>query len=152
MKYVVIIGVVGIISIVGGTWLSNNLATQAASDSGNPVISTKGLHYHAEIKIYIQGEEQEVPAGIGLVGGHRPMHTHDTDGVIHLEYGGIVYADDLSVGSFFDVWGEQFDANQIFEYTNGPDGTVSMTVNGQENAEYDRYRIADGDNIVISYE
>ena len=60
--------------------------------------------------------------------------------------------DDTRLDNFFKVWGKEFSSNQIFEYTNGPEGNISMTVNGELNTEYENYEMKDGDKIVIQYE
>lgn len=146
MKNILIAGGV-VIFFVASIALSNILQS-----SDPTLISTRGIHYHPQLEIYIQGEKQEIPAGIGLVGGHSPLHTHDPDGVIHLEYGGTVHAEDTTLGRFFEIWGKKFSKDQIFDFVNGPEGVVSMTVNGVPNTEFENYHMKDGDKIVIRYE
>lgn len=153
MKQFGIIGAIAIIILVGGVWLSNNLEEKSSDGSDSPILSRNGIHYHPEVEIYIHGEKQDIPANIGLIGGHNPMHTHDPDGIVHLEYGsGIVRGDDTRLGNFFRLWGKEFNSNQILEYTNGEDGAVSMTVNGESNTEFENYEMRDGDEIIIRYE
>jgi hypothetical protein len=154
MKQFGIIGIAVIIIFVGGIWLSNNLSQTNEDGSENTVLSRRGIHYHPELEIYIKGEKIDIPANIGLIGGiHNPIHTHDSDGIVHLEYGnGVVREDDTRLDNFFKVWGKEFSSNQIFEYTNGPEGNISMTVNGELNTEYENYEMKDGDKIVIQYE
>ncbi len=41
------------------------------------VIAQNGLHWHPKLKIYINGEKQELPANIGILPSkHEPLHTH----------------------------------------------------------------------------
>lgn len=68
--------------------------------------------------------------------------THDTDNIIHMEFSGLVRKDDLKIGKFFIIWGKQLRG----------DGFVKMTVNGQENTDFDNYLMKDGDKIEIFYQ
>ena len=69
----IIIGII-ILLLVGGVWWSKSL------QKSNPdIIARNGLHWHPELAIYVKGEKQEIPANIGLVGGHQPTHTHSED-------------------------------------------------------------------------
>jgi len=146
-----VVGTLAIISI--GVWLMGN-PKEVVVEEGDTVLSTEGIHYHPELEIYIHGEKQDIPADIGLLaGGHNPVHTHDPDGIIHLEFGGgTVRGSDTRLGKFFKVWNKEFNSNQIMDYVSGSDGVVSMTVNGEPNTEFENYEMKDGDKIVIRYE
>ncbi len=115
-------------------------------------ISHTGLHWHPELAISIHGKREAIPASIGLGALHNPVHTHDDDNVIHLEFQGLVRKDDLRVGEFFEVWGKTFNRDQILDYRNGPEGTVKMLVNGQPNDQFENYVMQDKDKIEIRYE
>jgi len=115
------------------------------------VVSRSGLHWHAELRIYIKGKPQDIPANIGIGVVHNPIHTHDPNDVVHLEFKGLVTIDDLRLREFFKAWGKRLDRDCIFEYCNGPNGTVRMLVNGEENREFERYVMGDGDRIEITY-
>lgn len=126
--------------IVGGALWSKSLAN-------NPnTISTNGIHWHPRLTIYVKGEKQEIPANIGIGATHNPMHTHgddSADGVVHLEFGGTVRTKDLRLGNFFTIW--KRDMRSL--------GTnMRMTVNGQENTEYENYIMRDSDDIVLKYD
>lgn len=124
------------LAILGGVvWLTK-------STLQDQIISRNGLHWHAELVIYIKGEKQEIPANIGIGAVEQPIHTHDASGVIHMEFGGLVHKDDLKFGQFFKIWGKQFDSR----------GKVKMIVNGEQNQEFENYQMHDGDNIEIRYE
>ena len=71
------------------------------------------------------------------------MHTHDSSGVIHLEFQGVVRKDSLKLGRFFEVWGKDF-----MEFGS----SVKMTVNGEEKTELQNYILKDGDKIELRYE
>ncbi|MBI4133990.1 MAG: hypothetical protein HY475_01050 [Candidatus Terrybacteria bacterium] len=116
------------------------------------VLSRNGLHWHASLSIPILGKEQEIPANIGIGAIHSPIHTHEEDGIIHLEIQGLVTKDDTKLGRFFENWDRTFNADCIFEFCNGPEGTLRMLVNGQENTEFAQYPMKDGDKIEVRYE
>jgi len=128
--------------VIGGLLLWS----QAAQPKDDTVIAQKGLHWHPTIAIYMDGELQDIPANIGLGAVHAPMHTHDEDvgdGVVHLEFGGVVHEEDTRLGAFFTSWGK--DMLTAF-------GTLeSMKVNGTENTEYENYSLKEGDKVELFY-
>lgn len=104
------------------------------------------------LSIYINGEKKEIPANLGIGAIHKPIHTHDATGVIHMEMQGLVTKEDTKLGNFFVIWGKQFNSNCIFDTCNGDVGTVKMTVNGQESYEFEDHLMKDGDKIEIRFE
>ena len=142
----IILIILGII-IVGWFFVSK------VSAPGPDIVAKNGLHWHAELSINVLGQPQEIPAGIGLVGlPHNPLHTHDRDSVIHLEFAGKVMASDLRLGKFFQIWGKQFNKDCIFDKCSGEAGQLKMLVNGKENGEFENYVMQDGDKIEIIFE
>ena len=118
------------------------LATRTPIPQGE-ILSQNGLHWHPELTIFVEGEKREISANIGIGAMHNPMHTHDSSGVIHLEFPGVVRKDDLKFSHFFEVWGKDF-----MEFGS----SVKMTVNGEENVELQNYNMKDGDKIELRYE
>lgn len=116
------------------------------------IISRRGIHWHPELSIVIKGQKQEIPANLGLGAVMKPVHTHDSSGVLHLEIQGLVRTEDTKLGRFFKIWDKQFNANCILDSCNGVDGTVKMFVNGNENTEFENYQMKDKDKIEIKYE
>jgi len=126
-------------------------------------------HVHAQLKIFLEGQEVVIPPDIGLTATqHFNPHTHDFTGTLHMGEGGpaglgtetrLVTLDD-----FFDVWrttnvglptnnpNANFDATHIMDRTANATHTVRMYVNGQLNNQFDAYTPHDGDKIVISFE
>jgi len=94
----------------------------------------------------------DIPTNIGIGAVHNPMHTHESDGTIHMEYGGLVHEKDVLLGNFFKTWGKDFSSEGIMGSINGEDGVLKMTVNGIENSEFENYSIKDGDRIEIVFE
>jgi len=120
---------------------SDTRGVSATGDSG--ILSTKGLHWHPELEIYVKGVKQDIPDGLGLVGAHKPVHTHDDVPIVHLEFPARVTKDDTKLGKFFEVWGKDF---REFGQT------VAMTVNGVPSTEYENYEMRDKDKIELRYE
>ena len=134
------------IALIGGLILY--IATRPPVPE-NDIVSRNGFHWHPELTIYIKGVKQEIPANIGLPAGmgavHQPIHTHDDSGqgIVHMEFEGLVQKRDTTLGQFFKNWGKDmrsFGAN------------MKMTVNGQENTEYENYIMQDKDKIELYYE
>lgn len=133
--------------IVGITILVTSLFvwSRALQDSDPSILSRNGLHWHSELAMYIKGEKKEIPANIGLGVVHQPVHTHDDgdQGIIHMEFQGLVRKEDITLGQFFKSWGKDI---RSFG------GAMKMTVNGQENTEYENYIMQDKDKIELRYE
>lgn len=134
--------IIGLVIIVVGltSW------SKLAQNNDPNVITTGGLHWHPTLTIYADGEKQEIPANVGLMGGHQPMHTHvedAADGVIHLEFPNVVRTDDVRLGRFFDIWNK----DMMTAY-----GTLErMTVDGSVNTTYADYRIQGEEEIELFY-
>jgi len=133
--------VIGFILFFGGMiWWSKSL------QENNPdILSRNGFHWHPEVTIYVKEEKQEIPANIGIGAVHQPIHTHDdsNQGILHMEFQGLVRKENATLGQFLKGWGK--DINSF--------GTnVKMTVNGQENTELENYVMQDQDKIELRYE
>ncbi len=124
-------------AIVGGISL-----TKYNQSTDPEIISTKGIHWHPELKIFVDGVEMVIPENIGLIDEHSPIHTHDDLPIIHLEFNGIVRREDTKLKNFFMVW--QKDIRDFGD-------NVSMTVNGVPNQELGEYEMKHEDKIVLNY-
>lgn len=135
-----VIGLILVILPIGGLiWYAVTRPPVPESD----IVSHNGLHWHADMNIYVKGVKQDIPAGIGLSGIEMGMHTHDKDNVIHMEYPGLVRKEDLMVSRFFKNWGKDM----------GSFGTsTKMTVNGKEDTEFGNYEMQDKDKIEIYFD
>jgi hypothetical protein len=119
------------------------------------IVSKTGIHTHPELEIYILGEKQQIKANLGITatgGMGKNIHTHDSTGVLHIEKPGLVTKEDTKLKKFFEVWGQPFNANCILNKCNSEEGKVKMTVNGQENTEFENYLMQDKDKIKIFFE
>ena len=106
------------------------------------------IHWHASLQIVIDGREIPIPAGVGLTPSPKVQHTHDWDGIIHIETESEEPAN-FRLGTFFDIWGVSFSKGCLFQYC-GLD--LSMFVNGEESQEFDNYLLQDGDEVLIVLE
>lgn len=131
---------------IGLIWWAKSMQSNIPKDASMTdasIISKNGLHWHPQLEIYVKGEKQEIPNGIGMVGGHKPLHTHDDAPIVHMEFQGLVAQNDTTLGEFFSVWGKK---SEDFGQT------VTMTVNGESNTELLNYHMKDSDKIVLNYD
>ncbi|MDP2717443.1 MAG: hypothetical protein Q8P02_01735 [Candidatus Micrarchaeota archaeon] len=107
-----------------------------------PRISNTPIHWHSQLDITVDGVPVPIPKDIGIGARHEPLHTHEPDGVIHVES-----ADtrDYTLGNFFQVWGKPLDAQCVGEYC----GSVRMSVDGKESSEFGNLVLRDGQRIVL---
>jgi hypothetical protein len=123
-----------------------------SEDPNNPLVARAGIHSHAKLTVQVNGVDQEIPSGIGLISGMehpQQMHTHENDQVIHVEIPGRVYEDDTRLINFFRVWGKELSSSTLLGVTATPTQKVLMTVNGVEEPRLGDYPVKDGDDIKI---
>jgi hypothetical protein len=121
-----------------------------AATAGVPVDPVEWLshHVHTYLGVFVDGEPEVVPAGIGIDNdGHRiaGLHTHDCSGTVHLEAEEPI---ELTLGQFADSWGVKLDA-QCFADLCAPDKPVAVQVDGAPAADARAVVIADCDVIHI---
>lgn len=114
-------------------------------------IPNSPIHWHPTLTIKINGQQQIIPANLGLVGVHQPIHTHDSTGVLHYENNNPTL-ETMQLRYFFEkVWRKQFNSTCILNYCNGDSGTVKMFVNGKESFEFENYIPKDKNEILIEF-
>lgn len=130
------------VALIGGlVWYVATRPPVPESD----IVSRSGFHWHPELAIYVKGEKQEFPPNIGIGAVHQPIHTHDDNnqGIVHMEFQGMARKQDVVLGQFFKNWGKDmrsFGTN------------MKMTVNGEENTEYENYIMRDKDKIELQFD
>ncbi len=108
--------VVGVVAIAAVLFLFIHSATATNAPSSGAVngyaqgitcdaLEGTAAHYHANLQIIVNGQNEKVPADVGFGPGGSCLfwlHTHDTSGVIHIETPNAsrVYY----LGDFFAVW------------------------------------------------
>jgi hypothetical protein len=113
------------------------------------------LHIHEHLDIFVNGRKVTVPPLIGIkVKGQSAefgeLHTHATDGVIHLES---PRAQAFSLGQFFGTWGVFLSKNCVGGLCSPP-GPMTIYVNGTEipdTADPVRLVLQEHDEIAIVY-
>ncbi|MBI4175516.1 hypothetical protein HY523_02770 [Candidatus Berkelbacteria bacterium] len=146
-----------VVILVGIVLIAGKSSAPTFTGSDNDIVSEIGIHWHPNLTITINGAKQEIPSNIGLGGasvmGMEPLHTHDVSGQIHAEFPtGPIRAGQLKLGAFFEQWGTTFTKDQILDATTTDGGTLTMTVNGEPNTDYENYSMQDGDTIEITYQ
>jgi len=110
-------------------------------------------HDHATLQIFINGEQEVIPANVGIMTDicnkdgeeMHAVHTHDSSGKLHIESNEDI---DIPIGVFFDIWGHHFDETGIFEYRVNSTHELVMTVGGQEINDYDDYLLINTSDII----
>jgi hypothetical protein len=125
------------------------LATADTTGTGRPVDGVSCLsgeqisyHIHVHLRVVVNRQPRQLPAGIGIVGPrhvqHTPagdfvdngscfywLHTHAADGTIHVES---PVAHVFTLGDFFDVWRQPL-GNQL---VGSARGAVTVFVDGHQ--------------------
>ncbi|MFA5934214.1 MAG: hypothetical protein WC795_03290 [Candidatus Paceibacterota bacterium] len=114
--------------------------TTAPTVPQDKIVSRDGLHWHAHLTIKINGKEEAIPGEIESV-AEMNLHTHETNGIIHAEFAGLVTKDQLHLKNFFSIWGKDFSKDSILGHKTGDEGTVKMFVNGEPNYDFENYII-----------
>ena len=71
-------------------------------------------HYHPRLRIIIDGKDVPIPANIGVdptTGAMSAVHTHETDGTIHIEAD--TAGETFTLGQLFTQWGVTLTPTQI---------------------------------------
>lgn len=129
-----------------------DLAPASTTRSGQPVdritcrqtmAQTVGYHVHVLVHIYVDGQQERLPAGAGIAAprvdeqlstglfvdnGYKGclywLHVHSNDGIIHIES---PVKKTFTLGDFFDIWGQPLSGTQV-----GPAlGAVTAFENGK---------------------
>jgi hypothetical protein len=108
-------------------------------------------HVHAHLDVFVNGAPVAIPGGVGIeitdpavkkfgesgYGGIpeegceqaciSPLHTHDVDGVIHVEAPSVA---EFTLGQFFEEMAVRLDASCVDDYC-APDTPIAVYVDGQ---------------------
>ncbi|MBI2633039.1 MAG: hypothetical protein HYW78_01460 [Parcubacteria group bacterium] len=125
------------------------LSTREIALSCTTDASTR-FHIHPSLRISINGVEQVIPADIGVsFACMRPLHTHEADGVIHIES---AEKRDFTLGDFFAVWDKPFDHSRIFDSIVDATHTLRVFSNDVESQDYEDTVLKDKQQIRVVYE
>lgn len=109
-----------------------------------------GIHWHVQLNITIDSVPYTIPANIGIVSNtcYRPLHTHKTDGVIHIE---LTSPRPVYLRDFFEIWGQPFSSTRILGYTTDAAHEIVLTVNGSPSSAYENLPLQNGQSVRIAY-
>jgi len=129
----------------------NTITTATGEFAAEGFIPSFPIHWHPNLRIVINGEEQIVSGNIGNIGGRlQPIHTHEANGRLHIEISNPT-PENMRLSNFFNVWRKPFNKDCIFEFCNGEEGTVKFFVNGEPSDLFENYIFADLDELLIEY-
>jgi hypothetical protein len=92
------------------------------------------VHYHAHLSIMVGGNETTLPAGVGIDQTTQCLywlHTHATDGIIHIEAPKSSAARKFTLGDVFDIWGKPLSSTQVGAAKLTKDQKLVMYVDGK---------------------
>lgn len=139
----------GIIVLAVGLmiWGSSAQQTEAGNWADTDVACLAGghqnalQHIHADLNVFIDGEEQPIPANTGISSDcMAEVHTHDSTGEIHVETARDQL--DLTLEDFFAVWDRSF----------ARDGYGRKVIVNGEEIDGSSYEFSDGDVIEVRFE
>ncbi len=119
----------------------------------------RGVHWHPNLSVTLNGSPYTVPANIGIIsslwkdhsldqyasgGGAAALHTHDTSGTIHVEVN--TSHRDFTLHEFLAIWGQPSDGSAIDGHP-----VISLTVDGvQQASPTGDVILKDGQKIVMT--
>lgn len=118
---------------------------------GAPPPGKEIFHQHALLHVYVDGILQPIPRDLayqpkrGITSG---LHTHEPNGVIHLEAEKPFTA---TLGDFFLQWGLRLSKTQLGGLTDDGDRQVRAYSNGKPIADPAAHVIKKDDNLVVAY-
>lgn len=164
LGFTIVVGLIFML-VAGGWYVISSLPSSPGVGSnfpplkpeGNPTLTTciiEGvqvvLHTHTHVAIVIDGRQIEIPADIGIAPNcHRPVHTHSSDGIIHVES---PYHYQYTLGDFFNVWGQPFGNDRLLKYTVDESHALTLFVNGERYVgDYAKIPLKDKQDMLIAY-
>lgn len=108
-------------------------------------------HYHPQLRVIIDGKAVPLPANIGVdpgTGAMSAVHTHETDGTIHIEADST--GEVFTLGQLFTQWGVKLTPTQIGGAKAEPGQNVTVSSNGTPvDGDPMDLRLAPEQNIVL---
>jgi hypothetical protein len=101
------------------------------------------------LKMVINNQPQAISANYNKKGEEKFIFNTDTsDGDIHVQS---PEKNKYTLHDFFVLWGGQFNNSCLLNHCLGGSGSLTMTVNGKINQDFQNYVIKPDDQIVITY-
>lgn len=137
--------------VIAAVYFSENQTPSVNTVDGVSCDPTEGsiFHIHAHLDMIVDSKSVIIPAGIGI----KPneclywVHTHTTDGIIHIESPAQRI---FTLGQFIKVWDNTPGISATFEQLTHDDTNLKVFVNGKEvNNSFDKIALSAHDEIVI---
>ncbi|HET7310397.1 MAG TPA: hypothetical protein VFJ17_03635 [Mycobacteriales bacterium] len=113
------------------------------------------VHYHAHLDLNVDGKAVPVPPYVGYITdgtkalGLAPLHTHNSDGVIHIENS---VPATFVLGQFFIEWGVRLTSDCVGGLCNGNGKELAFFVNGKRfTGDPSRIVLTKHEEITIEY-
>ena len=106
---IILLGLIGFMYLQIQTILASNAAHPPISGVSCDSTMQNGYHIHVHLTIYINGKSVTIPAGVGIATDGSCfywMHTHTSDGIIHIEAPGKL--GNLALDDFLTIWHDGF--------------------------------------------
>jgi hypothetical protein len=109
-------------------------------------------HVHPKLTVLVGERPVPVVGNMGIGAAHSPLHTHEPDGVIHVEG-----AQDATLGQFMAVWGVDFGRDRLGPYRPQGPSRIRMWVKAPKAKAFDErppdpaLRLEDRQEIYLFY-
>ena len=164
VKVIMYLAVIAVLILVGYSFYYFNLTSSESTGitvcEGNECFWA--AHIHAELQVLVCGEELYLPLESGDLSA---THIHKERNQLHFherlpvdpETKEVTDFSPLRLGVFFEKTTIPFTPDCIGDHCNGDlcngiPGTLTMTVDGQPNTEFQDYIWKEGDTIIIKFE
>ena len=111
-----------------------------------------GPHVHPKLNVVVRDATIQVPGEMGIGAAHAPMHTHESDGTIHVEG-----AEEGTLGQFMALWGVAFGRDRLGPFRSGGGERVRMWVKApaqrtfKEVAPSGSLKLVDGQELYLFF-
>lgn len=148
MLMIIVPAVAAVIALaVVGSIVYKPIPVEAIDGIECNTVETLNYHVHAHLDVFVNGNNVTVPAGIGIPGNKCFfwLHTHTTDGVIHMESPRQM---NFTLGQFMDIWSQTKPDTSFFgALSNGP---VNVYVGGAKHeGDYKSIQLNSKEEIAI---
>ena len=131
---------------IGTPYFKAKVPDTAQGGHGQPVdgitcesMEGANLHIHTHLAMFYRGKQLQIPRFVGFTANTSMpgggclywIHTHFTDGIIHVESPDVVPpqgGSHYTLGNFFDIWGQPLTRSEIA----GLKGPVTAFVDGEK--------------------